>query len=63
MKVIEIVVLPDGQAQLQTRGFEGPTCREASRFVEEALGKCLSDRHTAEFHQSARNQNRTTQRQ
>ncbi|HBO45168.1 MAG TPA: hypothetical protein DD670_14820 [Planctomycetaceae bacterium] len=38
----------------------GPSCREASRFVEQALGKQVAQRRTAEFHQQqpAQNENR-----
>jgi hypothetical protein len=50
-KVIEIVVNPRGEATVLTRGFTGPECREASRFVEDALGARTSERTTAEFYQ------------
>ena len=50
-KVIEITVDPKGQARVETRGFTGPACREASRFVEQALGRTTAERTTAEFHQ------------
>ena len=44
MKRIIITVDPKGQTQVETRGFQGAGCREASRFVEQALGKPLSER-------------------
>ena len=50
-KVIEIVVDPRGEATVQTRGFTGGECREASRFLEQALGKSTGETLTAEFHQ------------
>jgi len=50
-KIIEIVVGPTGQAVVQTKGFAGPSCREASRFIESALGEAVADRNTAEFYQ------------
>ena len=50
-KVIEIVVNPRGEATVQTRGFAGGECREASRFVEQALGQKTAETLTAEFHQ------------
>ena len=52
-QVIEIIVSPKGETQVQTRGFAGSSCREASKFIEEALGQRLEERLTAEFHQSA----------
>ena len=50
-KVIEIVVNPRGEATVQTRGFTGGECREASKFVEQALGTRTAETLTAEFHQ------------
>ncbi len=49
-KVIEIVVNPKGEATVQTTGFSGSECREASRFVEQALGRRTAETLTAEFH-------------
>ena len=51
-KTIEINVSPAGETTVQTRGFSGANCRDASRFVEEALGRPLEERLTAEFHQA-----------
>ena len=50
-KVIEIVVDPKGEATVRTRGFAGGECREASRFVEQALGQKTAETLTAEFYQ------------
>ena len=51
MKTIEITVSPSGEAKVETRGFTGSECREASRFVEQALGRKTAETLTAEFHQ------------
>ncbi len=51
MKTIEIIVSPKGETQVETRGFAGSECREASRFVEQALGRKTAETLTAEFHQ------------
>ena len=51
MKIIEITVSPDGETKVETRGFTGGECREASRFVEQALGRRTAETLTAEFHQ------------
>lgn len=56
MKLIEITVSPTGQTSVQTKGFTGSECREASRFVEEALGQRVNETLTAEFHQAASQQ-------
>lgn len=51
-KIIEIIVSPEGQSRVETRGFSGSECREASRFIESALGTRVRERLTAEFHQA-----------
>ena len=51
MKTIEIVVSPKGETKVETRGFTGDSCRDASRFVEQALGTRSAEILTAEFHQ------------
>jgi len=50
MRIIEIVVSPTGQTQVETKGFSGSGCRDASRFIEEALGKCTGEKLTGEFY-------------
>jgi hypothetical protein len=55
-QTIEILVRPDGKTTVQTRGFRGASCREASRFLEEALGQRAGEQLTAEFHQSQASQ-------
>lgn len=52
-KIIEIIVSPEGETELQTKGFQGSSCQEASRFLEQALGARTSESLTAEyFHQA-----------
>ena len=51
-RVIEVVVSPQGQATVQTRGHAGGDCLQASQFLEQALGAVTADRKTAEFYQS-----------
>ena len=48
---IEIIVAPDGKTTVQTKGFQGASCKEGSRFLEQALGSRLNEQVTAEFHQ------------
>lgn len=50
MKTIEIIVSPAGEARLETKGFTGSECQEASRFLEHALGTCIHDQVTSEFY-------------
>jgi hypothetical protein len=62
IKTIEIVVSPNGQSQVQTKGFVGNQCRQASQFIEQALGKRTHEQLTAEFHQQASQQQSNQQR-
>ena len=57
-KTIEIVVAPDGQTRVETRGFTGGECRQASQFIEWALGQQTSEILTAEFYQTTESQQR-----
>ena len=52
-KVIEITVTAAGETRVETKGFAGLACREASRLLEAALGRVASERLTAEFHAAA----------
>jgi hypothetical protein len=51
MKIIEVIVSPQGETKIETKGFAGGECRQASRFMEEALGVRTSEKLTAEFYQ------------
>ena len=48
MRTIEITIDPTGQATVQTRRFTGPECRQASKFIEQALGQQIGERLTSE---------------
>ena len=56
-QTIEIIVSPNGQTQVETKGFAGSQCLEASRFLETALGKTILESRTAEFYQTAQSVN------
>lgn len=49
---IEITISPKGAASVQTLGFSGSSCRQASKFIEQALGRRTAEQLTAEFHQA-----------
>ncbi len=61
MKTIEIIVSPAGQTRVETKGFTGGECRDASRFIESALGTAVKEQLTPEFHQAATVQQQQTQ--
>ena len=50
-KVIEITISPTGETKVETKGFSGPECRDASRFVETALGQRTAEQLKGEFYQ------------
>ncbi len=50
MKTIEITVTPTGQTSVETKGFAGAECRQASEFIETALGQRTGERLTGEFY-------------
>ena len=62
-KTIEIIVDAKGEVTVQTKGFSGSSCRDASRIIEQALGEKTDEKLTAEFYQpavaEARHQQRT----
>jgi len=51
-KSIEITVSPTGETKVETKGFSGGECRQASQFVEVALGQKTAEQTTGEFFQS-----------
>jgi hypothetical protein len=59
-KSIEIIVNTKGETSVQTRGFAGSSCRDASRFIEQALGQRIGEQLTPEFHQAVEPQHTQT---
>lgn len=53
MKQIVITVAPSGETRLETQGFTGAACREASAPLIAALGLVTSDHPTAEAYAKA----------
>jgi hypothetical protein len=51
-RIIEVTVSPTGEATVQTKGYAGGDCLQASKFLEQALGVAAADRHTAEFYET-----------
>jgi hypothetical protein len=50
-QTIEIIINAKGETTVQTKGFTGSSCRDASRLIEQALGHKTAEKLTAEFHQ------------
>ena len=61
MKQIEVIVASDGSTRVETKGFSGAQCQEASRFLEAALGRRIDETLTPGFHQSACEHNQVSE--
>jgi hypothetical protein len=48
-RVIEVIVSPSGETTIQTKGYVGGECQQASKWLEQALGVSTADRKTAEY--------------
>ena len=62
MTTIEITVDPKGNTRIETKGFSGEACKEASKFVEQALGKAVGETLTGEYYRSEQQQTTIEQR-
>ena len=51
-RTIEITVSPTGETTVESKGFSGSECRDASKFMEQALGQRTAEQLTGEFYQS-----------
>lgn len=60
-KVIQVVVSPKGETKVETLGFTGSSCQEASRALEEALGAKTGETLTGDYYASAGEQQIETQ--
>jgi hypothetical protein len=50
-RIIEVIVSPTGETTVQTKGYAGSDCLQASKFLEEALGTVAREQKTTEFYQ------------
>lgn len=48
-----VLIAPDGTPTVEVQGCPGPSCREVSRPLREALGETVADEETAEYYQAA----------
>lgn len=60
-QIIEVIVSPQGESRVETKGFGGSTCRQASQFLEQVLGQPVSEQLTAEFYHEEAAQQRLQQ--
>ena len=58
-RTIEITVAADGSTTVETKGFYGPACQNASRFLESVLGQRVSTQLKSDFYRSTQTQQNT----
>jgi hypothetical protein len=61
MKTIEITIAPDGKTTVQSKGFSGQSCRDATRSLIDSLGLAQVDQPTAEYYAQQEVNNQRTQ--
>ena len=54
-RIIEVTVSPTGETSIQTKGYTGSDCLQASKFLEKALGTVATEQKTPEFFEQAQN--------
>ena len=60
-RVIEVIVSPTGETTVQTKGYTGSHCLQASKFLEQALGVIAAEAKTSEFYQTSSTEQRVQQ--
>ena len=63
MKTIEIIVTPNGESRVETKGFTGTDCQSASRFLRQALGSQVAEQLKSEFYEQSPTSHRQTELQ
>ena len=58
-RIIEIVVSPTGESRIETKGYVGNECRQATERIERALGARSNEQLKTEFYQSESSWQRT----
>jgi hypothetical protein len=60
-RLIKVIVSPQGEVTMQTKGYAGSDCLQASKHLEQALGVVTNDQKTTEFYQQETTQQHLTQ--
>ena len=59
---IEVVISPEGEIQIDARGFSGSDCEQATAFLEQALGQ-IGKRSRKPTYYSRRRQSNANQQE
>lgn len=55
-KIIQVTVSPKGETKIETSGFTGSSCQDATRELERALGATASESLTGEYYTASNEQ-------
>lgn len=53
MKTIDVIVSPDGKVVIETSGYTGSACQDASQAIEDALGVRSAEKLKPEAYQQS----------
>jgi len=48
-KTITIIVAPNGKTKVEAHGFDGQSCKDATKFLETALGRKTAEQFKPEY--------------
>ncbi len=54
---ITVIVSPEGKTKIETSGYSGSSCQEASKFLEELLGNIDAEQLKPEYFEYNTNHN------
>ena len=60
-KIIQVVVNKKGETKIETTGFSGSSCQDATRALEQALGAKVEETLTGEYYTASHEQQIETQ--
>ena len=52
MPEIIVTISPKGEIQIEGQNFKGISCEQATRKIEEALGKVVNKKHKPEYYET-----------
>ncbi len=61
-KQIIITISPSGESTVETKGYTGASCKDASKFLESTLGSVQAETLKPEYHQRSDTTNQTKNR-
>ena len=51
-EIINVTILPDGVVEIAPSGFKGKKCKDATKFLEQALGMTGEGKPTPEYYET-----------